>query len=54
MVVNQESLRRNAEAFLKLSQTTKDPALAASLLKRAADLKSKGGARRTLSPRGRR
>ena len=35
MVVNQESLRRNAEAFLK---TTKDPALAASL---PADLKSK-------------
>ena len=41
MVINREYLRRNAEALLKLSQTTKDPALAATLLKRAADLKSK-------------
>jgi hypothetical protein len=40
-VVNREYLVRQAKAFLKLSQGTKDHDEAASLIKRAADLKSR-------------
>jgi hypothetical protein len=40
IVINKDYLERQAAALPKLSQSTKDPDIAAALIKKAADLKS--------------